>query len=120
MNRCGCACAGNDAVHRIGSACEGVGGAGEDAGTITGSLVHLLDRTKTRAGSRLLREWVVHPLIDSSSICERQDAVHSLMDNQDVLNTIREVRHSFIYKIFPCTYSSGAESLLKEALSGTT
>jgi DNA mismatch repair ATPase MutS len=82
----------------IGSAGEVVGGAGEDAGTITGSLVHLLDRTKTRAGSRLLREWVVHPLIDSSSICERQDAVQTLMDNQDLLNTIREVRRNVIYK----------------------
>jgi DNA mismatch repair ATPase MutS len=71
---------------------EGGGGAGEDAGTINGSLVQLLNRTKTKSGSRLLRQWLVHPLIDSSAICERQDAVQSLLANQDLLSTIREVR----------------------------
>ena len=70
-------------------------GAGEDEGTAKGSLVQLLDRTKTKAGGKLLRQWMVNPLVDSGAIGERQDAVQSLLSNVDLLSTLREVRALF-------------------------
>ena len=36
----------------------------EDEHTDKGSLIWVLDRTKTKFGSRLLRSWVARPLID--------------------------------------------------------
>jgi hypothetical protein len=52
-----------------------------DAGTADGgtsrkgSLLHLLDRCSTAAGSRLIRRWLARPLADRSLILERQQAV---------------------------------------------
>ena len=44
-----------------------------------GSLVWLMDRTLTAAGSRLLRRWVSRPLRDVDAIEERLDAVEALL-----------------------------------------
>jgi hypothetical protein len=44
-------------------------------GAFKGSLLHLLDRTTTGMGARLLRRWVAHPLADRGRIVERLDAV---------------------------------------------
>jgi DNA mismatch repair protein MSH3 len=44
-----------------------------------GSLIWLLDRTTTPAGSRLLRHWVTRPLRDVPAIEERLDAVEELV-----------------------------------------
>lgn len=41
-------------------------------------LISVLDRTVTAMGSRLLRQWVVRPLIRCEAIRERQDAVAEL------------------------------------------
>ncbi len=46
-----------------------------------GSLLWVLDKTKTAAGARMLRYWVEHPLVRVSSITERQGAVRELCDN---------------------------------------
>ena len=43
-----------------------------------GSLLWVLDKTKTAPGARLLRQWVEHPLLKSSLILKRQDAVEEL------------------------------------------
>ncbi|MGM9682934.1 MAG: DNA mismatch repair protein MutS [Eubacteriales bacterium] len=40
-----------------------------------GSLLWVLDKTKTAAGARLLRNWVEHPLLNPSKIARRQRAV---------------------------------------------
>ncbi|XP_066992466.2 DNA mismatch repair protein Msh3 isoform X2 [Anabrus simplex] len=48
-------------------------------GTYKGSLLWLLDRTRTKFGSRLLREWVSQPLRSADSIRERQEAVTELL-----------------------------------------
>ena len=45
-----------------------------------GTLLHLLDRTCTPLGGRLLRDWISRPLIDVSRIRARQDAVQALLD----------------------------------------
>ncbi len=45
-----------------------------------GTLLHLLDRTGTPMGGRLLREWLARPLVDLGRIHERHDAVECLLD----------------------------------------
>ena len=40
-----------------------------------GSLLWVLDKTHTAAGARLLRKWLEHPLLSTSAIASRQDAV---------------------------------------------
>jgi hypothetical protein len=40
-----------------------------------GSLLHLVDRSATAAGGRLLRRWLAAPLADRTLIVDRQDAV---------------------------------------------
>lgn len=43
-----------------------------------GSLLWVLDKTKTAPGARMLRQWVEHPLLKSSLILRRQSAVEEL------------------------------------------
>ena len=43
-----------------------------------GSLLWVLDKTKTPMGRRLLRSWVLRPLIATAEIKRRQSAVHEL------------------------------------------
>jgi DNA mismatch repair protein MSH3 len=45
-----------------------------------GSLFWTLDRTKTRSGKRLLRNWVGRPLLDKSKLEQRIGAVEELLD----------------------------------------
>jgi len=46
-----------------------------------GSLLWVLDKTKTAAGARLLRQWVEHPLLSTGAINQRQGAVAELFDS---------------------------------------
>ena len=50
----------------------------EEDGTERGSLLWLLDHTRTPAGGRLMRSWVAHPLTDGDAIRGRLDAVEEL------------------------------------------
>ena len=43
-----------------------------------GSLLGVLDRTKTSAGARLMRKWIERPLVNCKQISLRQDAIESL------------------------------------------
>ena len=43
-----------------------------------GSLLWVLDKTKTAPGARLLRNWVEHPLLSAKNITRRQKAVAEL------------------------------------------
>jgi DNA mismatch repair protein MutS len=45
------------------------------------SLLGVLDATATPMGSRLLRQWLLRPLLDPPAIAERQDAVAALVDD---------------------------------------
>ncbi len=47
----------------------------------TGSLLWVLDKTRTAPGARMLRNWVEHPLLSTGDIRERQDAVGELAGN---------------------------------------
>ena len=46
-----------------------------------GSLLWVLDKTRTAPGARMLRNWVEHPLLSTGDIRERQDAVGELAGN---------------------------------------
>ncbi len=52
------------------------------------SLLSLLNRTKTAMGSRLLRNWVSHPLLDLGKILERQEAIECLLKKEDLFEQI--------------------------------
>jgi DNA mismatch repair protein MutS len=55
-----------------------------------GSLLWVLDKTKTAMGARLLRSYVEQPLIDKKEINERLDAITELNSNVITREEIRE------------------------------
>ncbi|MCL2873332.1 MAG: DNA mismatch repair protein MutS [Defluviitaleaceae bacterium] len=55
-----------------------------------GTLLWVLDKTKTSMGGRLLRKWIEQPLIDSDDIKRRLDTVSELKDSMYVRNDIRD------------------------------
>lgn len=46
-----------------------------------GSLLWVLDKTKSAMGKRLIRSWLEHPLLNVSAINNRQSAVEELVNN---------------------------------------
>ena len=50
-----------------------------------GSLWALLDKTQTAVGSRKLKEWILHPLMDPGEISQRQDCVEGFVKNQSAV-----------------------------------
>ena len=54
-----------------------------------GSLVSTLDRTKTPMGARLLRQWLLRPLLDLTEIRQRHEAVGALVDAPAVRAALR-------------------------------
>ena len=56
-----------------------------------GTLMSVLDRTTTSMGGRKLRHWILHPLLDVSTIRERLDAVEELHGNAELRLTLREI-----------------------------
>lgn len=53
-----------------------------------GSLLWVLDKTKTSMGKRLLRSWLEKPLINFTQITRRQSAVEELFSNHTLLSEI--------------------------------
>ena len=67
-------------------------------GSSKGTLLSLLDETRTGAGSRLLRKWILQPLLSRERIERRQEAVGELRDNillrrdcRDLLRAIGDI-----------------------------
>ncbi|MDA1475463.1 DNA mismatch repair protein MutS [Bacillus changyiensis] len=60
-----------------------------------GSLLWLLDETKTAMGSRLLKQWIDRPLVRKSQIEERQEIVETLIthlfEREDLRERLKEV-----------------------------
>jgi len=54
------------------------------------TLLGALDRTVTPMGARTLREWVLHPLMDTPVIRARQDAVGELVGSPMLLGGLRD------------------------------
>ena len=55
------------------------------------TLLSVLDTTKTAMGARLLRDWIVRPLSDLSSINARLDAVEAFTTDRTLLAQVREL-----------------------------
>jgi len=51
------------------------------SGTADGSLLSIIDLTKTAMGSRLLRRWLGQPLLDITELIKRQDALSWFRSN---------------------------------------
>lgn len=60
------------------------------AGSSRGSLVWVLDRTRTPAGARLLRRWLGQPLLDLERLGERLDTVEELVRDASGRLRLRE------------------------------
>ncbi len=58
--------------------------------TKKGSLLWVLDKTKTSMGSRNLRRWIEEPLINKEKIQERLDGVYELFNNISLNDSLRE------------------------------
>ena len=56
-----------------------------------GTLLWVLDKTRSSLGARLLRKWVEHPLITPSAIIKRQNAVEELYNNFMLREQISEL-----------------------------
>lgn len=59
------------------------------AGSAT-NLLRVLDTTRTAMGSRLLRDWILRPLMDLKEIGRRHDAVEALVRDRKLLADLRE------------------------------
>ena len=67
-------------------------------GSTRGTLLGLLDETKTGAGARLLKKWVLQPLLQKERIERRQEAVGEFLgnvllrrDTRDLLKNIGDI-----------------------------
>ncbi|CAN1264853.1 DNA mismatch repair protein MSH3 [Linum perenne] len=60
-------------------------------GSESGSLLNILSNTLTIYGSRLLRQWVTHPLCDRNLIYARLDAVSEIVDSMSSCKSSRMI-----------------------------
>ena len=56
-----------------------------------GSLLWVLDKTKTAMGARLLNSWVLRPLVDPVKISHRQSAVKDIFENRRSRDELSEL-----------------------------
>ncbi len=65
------------------------------SGSASGSLLSVIDLTKSAMGGRLLRRWLGQPLLDIAELVKRQDAVNWFYDNtlarSQVISSLGEV-----------------------------
>lgn len=62
--------------------------------THKGTLLYILDSTLTPMGGRLLKHWILQPLLDVKRIKERQSAIKEFVENTYFLSEIRELLQS--------------------------
>jgi DNA mismatch repair protein MutS len=55
-----------------------------------GSLLAVLDQTQTPMGSRLIQNWLLHPLLDKELILARQELIKAFLSNTAYLKDVRE------------------------------
>ncbi len=59
-------------------------------GSYTGSLLWALDRTSTAMGARLLRRWLLQPLLDPVAIGTRQAGIRELVEHGHLRTALRK------------------------------
>lgn len=62
-----------------------------DDGQQAGSLLSVLDKTKTPMGARLLKKWIVQPLVEKAAIEDRHDRVGTLVEREAQRGALREL-----------------------------
>jgi DNA mismatch repair protein MutS len=60
-------------------------------GSKRGTLLSVIDKTITAPGARLLRKWVLSPLVDMTAIRRRQDAVEAFVQDAVARAALREL-----------------------------
>jgi DNA mismatch repair protein MutS len=55
-----------------------------------GSLLWVLDETRTPMGARRLREWILYPLVEPAAIGRRLDAVEELVERPELRQALRD------------------------------
>ena len=61
-----------------------------------GSLLWVLDKTKSAMGARLLRSWILKPLLNPAEILRRQSAVSDLVSNRMKCEELREAMSTIL------------------------
>jgi DNA mismatch repair protein MutS len=59
-------------------------------GVERGTLVEVLDDTVTAMGARLLRQWILRPLVVPDEVWRRQEAVEELVESRPLRSGLRE------------------------------
>ncbi|MBK8955769.1 MAG: DNA mismatch repair protein MutS [Saprospiraceae bacterium] len=59
------------------------------------TLLSIIDRTQTPMGSRMLRKWIVLPLIDAGKIQSRLDMVESVLVDAKLMEELSSLLHQF-------------------------
>ena len=54
-----------------------------------GTLINTIDHTMTAGGGRLLKKWLYSPLADEKAINERLDIVDELLNEKQIIDTLR-------------------------------
>lgn len=57
-----------------------------------GTLIDVLDKTATRMGARLLRRWIIHPLLDTQLLINRQAAINALLNDNHAPTLHQQLR----------------------------
>ncbi|MFH1830770.1 MAG: DNA mismatch repair protein MutS [Pseudomonadota bacterium] len=60
-------------------------------GERAGSLLDALDRTKTAAGARTVRRWLLYPLTNPCEISKRLDAVEAILEDSTLLSSLPDI-----------------------------
>ena len=60
-------------------------------GSTRNALVGVLDETVTAMGARMLRQWLLQPLLDVSAITARQDAIAALVEAPEARAALRRL-----------------------------
>jgi len=61
------------------------------SGTSQGTLISIIDRTKTAMGGRKLVQWMLKPLLNPNQVRKRLDAVEELKKSTNMLSEVREI-----------------------------
>ena len=61
-----------------------------------GSLLNVLDYTKTAMGKRMLRNWIIEPLKSKNEIINRQVAIKNLVDDTSRIGTLED----YLFEIY--------------------
>jgi DNA mismatch repair protein MutS len=60
-------------------------------GTLNGSLLEVIDRTRNPMGARLLRRWLLHPLRTLEPVIRRHDAVGEFLEASEKRDELRRL-----------------------------